>query len=141
MGAAPPAAVIRILVVEAHRLFAEAMRTTLSTDPRLEIVGLAFDADEAVQLATDLSPDVVVIDVDLPAAQGADAVRRICEADPSTHLLALIGPASVDESALAHHGAVGFIRKDRSAAELVETIAEVASMVLAFSGTGSTVTR
>ena len=49
IGAVPPAAVIRILLVDDHQVFAEAMRTTLTSDPRLEVVGVASDGAEAVE--------------------------------------------------------------------------------------------
>jgi DNA-binding NarL/FixJ family response regulator len=141
MGAVPPAAAIRILVVEAHRLFAEALRAKLASDSRLDVVGVAHDGSQGVALARELSPDVVVLDVDLPLEDSIETTRLICEADPSIRLLALLdsGPDANAESALAHQGAAGFIRKDRSAVELAEMIPEIASMVLAFNPTISLV--
>jgi two-component system, NarL family, response regulator DesR len=138
MGAAPPPAVRRILLVDDQQRFAEAMRATLTSDPRLEVVGIASDGAEAVELATDLSPDMVVMDVDMPVMDGVEATRRICEVDPSIRVLVLMSSDSIAESAQAHEaGAVGFIRKDRSAVEPMEGIPEVASLALAFGGTGT----
>jgi two-component system, NarL family, nitrate/nitrite response regulator NarL len=138
MGAVPPGAVIRILLADGHQLFAEAMRATLMSDSRLEVVGLAFDGAEAVELARELSPDVVVIDLDLPVTGGIEATRLISEADPSIRVLVLASSDSAVEADEARQaGAAGFIRRERSAAEMTEAIPEVASLVLAFSATGS----
>jgi DNA-binding NarL/FixJ family response regulator len=139
MGAVPPAAAIRILVVEAHRLFAEALRTKLASDSRLDVVGVAHDGSQAVALARKLSPDLVVLDVDLPLEDSIETTRLICETHPSIRLLALLGSNSGAEPELARQGAAGFIRKDRSAVELAEMIPEIASMVLAFDHTSSLV--
>jgi DNA-binding NarL/FixJ family response regulator len=117
------------------------MRSTLSSDPRLEVVGIASDGVEAVELARDLAPDVVVLDVDQLSLDGGEATRQICETDPSIRVLALVGPDSHVESDLARQGAAGFIRKDRSAAELAETLPEVASMVLALGAARSAALR
>jgi len=139
MGAVPPAAAIRILVVEAHQLFAEALRAKLASDSRLDVVGVAHDGSQGVALARELSPDVVVLDVDLPLEDSVETTRLICETDPSIRLLALLGSNASAESELARQGAAGFIRKDRSAVELAEMIPEIASMVLAFNPTISLV--
>ena len=81
------------------------------------------------------------MDLDLPVMDGIEATRLICEADPSTRVLVLASSDSIAESAQAREaGAVGFIRKEHSAVELAEAIPEVASLVLAFSGSGSTAT-
>ena len=117
------------------------MRSTLSSDPRLEVIGIASDSDEAIELARDLSPDVVVLDVDQPSMDGSETTRLICETDPSIRVLALVGPDSQLESDLARQGAAGFIRKDRSAAELAETMPEVASLVLALGAARSAALR
>jgi DNA-binding NarL/FixJ family response regulator len=141
MEAVPPAAAIRILLVEAHRLLAGALQSALSADPRVDVVGVAYDGAHAVELTKGLVPDVVVLDVDLTAEDSVDIARQICEAKPELRLLALVGPDSGIEAELSRAGAAGFIRKDRSAVGLAETVPEVASLVLAFSTTGSLVSH
>ena len=141
MGAVPPAAAIRILLVEAHRLLAGALQAALSSDSRVDVVGVAHDGAQAVALTKGLAPDVVVLDTDLPLEDGVEVTRRICETDRDLRVLVLTGSEPRAQAELSQAGAAGFIRKDRSAVELADTIPEVASLVLAFSTTGTLVSH
>jgi len=135
VAAAPPADAIRILLVDDHRLFGEAMRATLAMDGRLEVVGLAFDGAEAVRLAAELEPDVILMDLEMPVMDGIEATRQIHDADPTIQVLMVTSSDSPMDSARAREaGAAGFIRKDRSAARLVEAIPEVSTLLVAFAG-------
>jgi DNA-binding NarL/FixJ family response regulator len=107
----------------------------------VDVIGVAHDGEHAVELTKGLVPDVVVLDVDLPLEDSVEVTRRICDANPELRLLALVGPDSGAESELSRAGAAGFIRKDRSAVDLAETVPQVASLVLAFSTTGSLVSN
>jgi DNA-binding NarL/FixJ family response regulator len=133
MGTAPAAEAIRVLIVDDHRLYVEALRTTLSSEPRVEVVGVAFDGAEAIRLAAELSPDVVLMDIDMPVMSGIEATRRICEADPEVQVVIITGTESGLDAAHARAaGAAAFMRKDRSAAQLVEAVPEVSTLLLAF---------
>jgi DNA-binding NarL/FixJ family response regulator len=133
MGTAPAAEVIRVLIVDDHRLFVEALRATLSSEPRVEVVGVAFDGAEAIRLAAELSPDVVLMDIDMPVMSGIEATRRICDADPDVQVVIITGAESRADSGRARAaGAAAFMRKDRSAAQLVEAVPEVSTLLLAF---------
>ncbi len=135
MGADPPPGAIRILLADDHRLFAEALRVLLANDPRLEVVGIAFDGEEAVELAASLSPDVVLMDLAMPGLDGIEATRLICEDGTATRVLILTGSDSAFDSARARDaGASGFLQKGRSAADLVDAIVEVSSLLVAFGG-------
>ena len=133
MGTAPAAETIRVLIVDDHRLFVEALRATLSSEPRIEVVGVAFDGAEAIRLAAELSPDVVLMDIDMPVMNGIEATRRICDANPDVKVVIITGSESgVDSSRARAAGAAAFMRKDRSAAQLVEAVPEVSTLLLAF---------
>jgi len=133
MGTAPAAETIRVLIVDDHRLFVEALRATLSSEPRIEVVGVAFDGTEAIRLAAELSPDVVLMDIDMPVMNGIEATRRICDANPDVKVVIITGSESrVDSSRARAAGAAAFMRKDRSAAQLVEAVPEVSTLLLAF---------
>ena len=117
-GAAPDP--IRILLADERPLFANAVQTLLASHPRFELVGVAFEGEEAVELAEALSPDVVLIDADLPEIDGLEATRRICEV--SAPRMVIVAGAE-HESVEAHHaGAGASLPRASSAAELLETL-------------------
>ena len=125
---APKPKPIRVLIADDHRLFAEALEAILSGDRRIEVVGRAGDGREAVELAAELQPDVVLMDVSMPLIDGVEATRQIRAADAAVCVLMLTGSnsrADVDRSRAA--GASGYVTKDRIASELVDAILEVAS--------------
>ena len=118
---------IRVLIADDHRLFAEALEAILGSDERISVVGRAGDGVEAVELARELKPDVILMDLSMPALDGFEATREIRESDDRVRVLVLTGSnsrADVDRSRQA--GASGYVTKDRIASELVESIVEVA---------------
>ena len=119
---------IRVLIVDDHRLFAEALEAILSSESRIEVVGRARNGAEALDMALDLDPDVVLMDISMPVMDGGEATRQIREARPEACVLMLTGSnaaADVDRSRDA--GAAGYVTKDRIASELVDAIVETAS--------------
>ncbi len=119
---------VRVLIADDHRLFAEALEAILGADDRIEVVGYARDGREAVDLEGSLSPDVTLMDISMPVMDGIEAARRIREQSPSACIVMLTGsnsPVDVDRARQA--GAAGYVTKDHIAAELVETILEIAS--------------
>jgi len=118
---------IRVLIADDHRLFAEALEAILADDARISVVGHAGDGSEAVRLANDLHPDVVLMDISMPVMDGIQAVRAIRETDGDASILMLTGSnarADVDRARKA--GAAGYVTKDRIAAELIDAIIEIA---------------
>ena len=116
---------IRVLIVDDHRLFAEALEAILSAESRIEVVGRARNGAEALDMALDLDPDVVLMDISMPVMDGVEATRRIREARPEACVLMLTGSnaaADVDRSRDA--GAAGYVTKDRIASELIDSIVE-----------------
>ena len=95
----------------------------LSTDERIEVVGLAESGDEAVTQADDLEPDVVLMDISMPGLNGVEATRRIVATRPEARVLMVTGSdAQEDVEAARTAGAAGYMTKDRIAAELVVAI-------------------
>lgn len=117
---------VRVLIVDDHRLFSEALEAILVADSRLEVVGQANDGGAAVRLARELDPDVVLMDVSMPVLDGFEATKEIRAASAEISVLMLTGSnsrADVDRSREA--GAAGYVTKDRIASELVDAIVEV----------------
>ena len=119
---------IRVLIADDHRLFAEALEAILSGDERIAVAGRAGDGAEAVRLAADLEPDVVLMDISMPVMDGIEAARAIRAANGGTSILMLTGSnsrADVDRARQA--GAAGYVTKDRIAAELIDAVLEIAA--------------
>ena len=117
---------VRVLIVDDHRLFAEALRAILSADRRIEVVGLASSGEEAVQQAEELEPDVVLMDISMPGVDGVEATRRIRLGVPGSQVLIVTGSNSRrDVDAARSAGAAGYVTKDRIAAELIGAIVDL----------------
>jgi len=119
---------IRVLIADDHRLFAEALEAIIATDDRLEVAGYARDGQEAVALARSTSPDVVLMDINMPVMDGFEATPLVRDAAPKASILMLTGSnsrADVDRARQA--GAAGYVTKDRIAAELLDAIVEIVS--------------
>jgi len=117
---------IRVLIADDHRLFGEALEAILMTDDRLEVAGHARDGAEAVEQASTLDPDVVLMDIAMPVMDGFQATQQIHQQLPKARILMLTGSnARTDVDRARAAGAAGYVTKDRIAAELVEAIIEV----------------
>jgi two-component system, NarL family, nitrate/nitrite response regulator NarL len=117
---------IRVLIADDHRLFAEALEAILDGDGRITVIGQAGDGEEAVRLAQELEPDVVLMDISMPVMDGIEAAREIQQVRGETAILMLTGSNSrsdVDRARQA--GAAGYVTKDRIAAELIDAIVEI----------------
>jgi two-component system, NarL family, nitrate/nitrite response regulator NarL len=119
-------AAIRVLIADDHRLFAEALEVILAGDDRISVVGHASDGAEAVKLARDLDPDVVLMDISMPVMDGIEAAQAIRQTGGDACILMLTGSNSrgdVDRARQA--GASGYVTKDRIASELIDAIVEI----------------
>ena len=115
-----------MLIVDDHRLFAEAVAAILATDNRFQVVGQAHNGEQAVELAAAEKPDVVLMDIAMPQLDGVDAAKRIKRKRSSAAVLMLTGSSSSADVARARDaGAAGYVTKDRIASELIDSIVEV----------------
>jgi DNA-binding NarL/FixJ family response regulator len=130
MPSTPPnAGAVRILIADDHLLFAESLMAVLSEDERVDVVGIAEDGQRAVDLAAELQPDVILMDLRMPVLDGFEATRRIREAGLDTKILILTGTdAGLGSEDAVAAGASGYLRKEQSVAELRDVFLEVASL-------------
>jgi NarL family two-component system response regulator LiaR len=114
---------IRILITDDHGVVRQGLRMFLSLDPDLEVVGEAENGQEAVAMARELEPDVVLMDLLMPVMDGIEATRVIRSELPEVEVLALtsvLEDASVTGAVRA--GAIGYLLKDTDAEELHRAI-------------------
>ncbi len=117
-----PDVTIRLLLADDHKMLREGLRRSLS-DEGLDVIGEASDGLEAVRLAAELHPDVILMDVTMPEMDGVEAARRIHEADPTTRVVMLTMHADADVIANAiRAGACGYLVKDCSIDEIAEAV-------------------
>jgi len=116
-------AAIRALLVDDQSLFREGLRTLLSIQPDIEVVGEAANGEEAIRLAEKLTPSVILMDLQMPALDGAAATRRIHAAHPECRVIVL---TTFDDDERVFEGlragAVGYLLKDAPSEKLVEAI-------------------
>src|ERR1019366_5063521 len=104
---------IRILLADDHAVVRHGFKMILSAQPDMEIVGEAGNGREAVDLAAELRPDVVVMDVAMPELNGIEATRRLTAANPHARVLALsMHKDSVYVREILRAGARGYLLKD-----------------------------
>ena len=114
---------LKVLVVDDHRSYAEALSLAISIEPGFESIGAVPDVESAIQAVLAERPDVVVIDWQLPLVDGVEGIRRILVADPRVKLVMITGHADASLrklSALA--GASAFLAKESSIAEIVQAV-------------------
>ncbi len=119
---------IRVMIADDHARFREGLRVMLRREEELTVVGEAADGDQAVTLAADLQPDVVLMDLQMPGMHGVAATRQIIETSPHIRVLVLTMYEDDDMVfAALHAGARGYVLKGADKAELLRAIRGVAS--------------
>jgi DNA-binding NarL/FixJ family response regulator len=117
---------ISILIADDHPLLREGLCHLLEKEADFEVVGQANDGEEAVRLADEKSPDVVVMDIEMPGMDGLEATKQIKAAHPETSVLALTVHDDEDYiSAVLDAGATGYLLKTTYGKELVQAIRAV----------------
>jgi DNA-binding NarL/FixJ family response regulator len=114
---------IRVLLVDDQALFREGLETLLSVHSDIQVVGQASNGQEAVQVAAQVHPDVVLMDVRMPVLDGVRATRRLKKAMPQCRVIVL---TTFDDDEYIFDalrtGAAGYLLKDVASARLVEAI-------------------
>ena len=117
---------IRILLAEDHTIVRQGLRRILEENPQMQVIGEASDGRQAVQLALELKPDAVVMDLRMPHLNGMEAIRQITKRLPSIKILVL--SMHSDESYVVQAleaGATGYLLKDSADSDLVQAVLAV----------------
>jgi DNA-binding NarL/FixJ family response regulator len=122
------AAPIRVLVADDHRLFRTGLARMLASDPRFEVIGEAKDGGEAIEMALEHKPDVVLMDLQMPRVTGVEAVKRLKADAPDvrTVVVSAFAEGSMIAEAM-ESGATGYVSKDVELEEVAAKIMEVAA--------------
>ena len=114
---------VRVVIVDDHRLFVDALALLLGHDERLEVIGTASDGPTAIDLAVDGGAEVAVIDVRMPEVDGIETAKRLKKRSPTTSVILVTG---LDEPQIAEQakeaGAVALLKKGALHDQLKEAI-------------------
>jgi DNA-binding NarL/FixJ family response regulator len=127
--------VIRVLLVDDHRMFAEAIGMFLSTEDDIEVLEVLAGAEGVAERVRFLAPDVVLMDIDLPGVDGLIATRQVVQARPETEVVLITALSDPDLSQRGTEaGAFALVAKERAADDLIEVIRRAAGVDEALSG-------
>ncbi len=114
---------INVLLVDDHSIVRQGIRSFLETQPDLVVIGEAASGEEATQLAAELAPDVVLIDLSMPGLGGIEAIRQIKKMSPHSQIVVLTS-FQEDEYIFPtlRAGALSYVMKDIQARDLADTI-------------------
>jgi len=115
--------VIRLLIADDHGIVREGLQRLFATVPDVEVVGTAADGQDAVALADQTGPDVVLMDVGMPQLDGVEATRRITTGHPASRVIMLTvhdDEARIRDALRA--GAAGYLLKDTPADDIVRAV-------------------
>ncbi len=125
---------LRVLIADDHPLFRKGMRALLTAMPGTEVVGEATTGQEAIELAAELQPDVILMDLQMPGINGIEATRQILHTSP--HIRILVVTLFEDDASIftaLRAGARGYILKDAKEEEMLRAIRAVGSGEAIFS--------
>ncbi|MBL7741960.1 MAG: response regulator transcription factor [Chitinophagaceae bacterium] len=119
---------ITILIADDHTLVRQSWSYILNADLRFKVIGECASGEEAVELAKETRPNVVIMDINMPGMNGIEATQQIRKYSPGSRILGVslhTQPAYVRQ--MIHNGAMGYVTKNSSCEELLKAIMEIAS--------------
>lgn len=125
---------IKVVLADDHKLLIDGLRPLLERQENIEVIGVAGDGMEAVELSEELEPDIILLDISMPRLNGIDTARKILAANPNIKIIMLSMHADrryIIES--LRIGAVGYLLKESAAREVIESINVVVEGELFFS--------
>lgn len=117
---------IKVLLADDHNLFREGIARILRNAPGITLAGLAENGEQAIALAEEHRPDVILMDVHMPEVNGIEATRQISEVHPEIQIIMLtVSDTDADLFAALQYGARGYLLKDTTSQELLDSIHRV----------------
>jgi two-component system, NarL family, invasion response regulator UvrY len=117
---------ITVLLIDDHELVRSGIEYLLGSDPDIDVVAIGSSGEEAIKLAEQLKPDVILMDLNMPGIGGAEAIKRILRHEPTTKIIAL---SVYDDGPIPHQaiklGAKGYINKGCPVDEMIKAIMAV----------------
>ena len=114
---------IRVMLADDQKILAEGIKSVLQTSPEIDVCGIAYNGVQAVDMAKELHPDVILMDVRMPEMNGVAATKRIKEASPDIKIIIL---TTFDDSDYIlsgiNNGASGYLLKDIGSTALIDAI-------------------
>jgi DNA-binding NarL/FixJ family response regulator len=119
---------IRVLIADDHTIFRKGVRALLNSLANMEVVGEAEDGESVIQMANELQPDVILMDIQMPNMNGVEATRQIVNDNPDIGII-MLTMFDDDNSTFSamRAGAKGYILKGASQAEMIRSIEGVAN--------------
>ncbi|HUZ68654.1 MAG TPA: response regulator transcription factor [Candidatus Saccharimonadales bacterium] len=123
-----PQAAIRVMIVDDHPVVRKGLASFLGHEPDIEVVGLADSGEQALEMADELLPDIVLMDLSMPGMGGIEATRRLVETRPQTRVMMLTSFGGHERMVEAlKSGAVGYVVKDTAPADLLNALRSIAT--------------
>jgi len=118
---------IRILIVDDHPVVRKGLTAFLASESDLEVIGTAADGEEAITLAVEIKPDLVLMDLSMPGIGGIEATRRLLEVSPEARVMMLTSFGGHERMVDAlKAGAVGYVVKDTAPSDLLRAVRDAA---------------
>src|SRR5262245_57434757 len=121
---------VRIVIADDDDLFARMVRIQLSTRPEFEVVGIASDGREAIELTNELEPDVVLMDVSMPVVDGIEATEVIRAGPDPPAVVMVTGEDEATDVRAYTAGAAAYLRKSGGTLGLIDVILAVSQVAL-----------
>jgi DNA-binding NarL/FixJ family response regulator len=117
---------ITILITDDHQLIRQAWTAILNSDPRFKVMAECATGEEAIELARQLRPDVVILDINLPGISGIDTIPFIRKFSPGSKILGVsLHTQPVYARKMMKNGAAGYVTKNSTKEEMFEAITEI----------------
>jgi DNA-binding NarL/FixJ family response regulator len=116
--------VIKIVIADDHPIFRNGLKQIIDFDKRIKIIGEADNGQKALELITELKPDVAILDIDMPKKTGLEVLKELKDSDVKIIFLTMYAEEDIFEEAM-NHGIKGFVLKDSAVSDIVDCIFSV----------------